>query len=150
MVQKKKTGSENRTGTPPHRREWTRGVAIAALILAGLLVGLGGGWFLAQQGTAAPGGNEPPQAVASPSPRATRVPTPQLKMVAASRLPGKVMAAPPIVQDAYRFAAANPETLSQVPCFCNCGSMGHKSNLDCFVHQFKPDGSIVFDDHALG
>lgn len=55
-----------------------------------------------------------------------------------------------MVQEAYRMAIANPEILEKYPCYCGCGKMGHQSNLDCFVHDVNPDGSIVFDDHALG
>ena len=58
--------------------------------------------------------------------------------------------AAPQVKEAYRFAAANPDVLSKYPCYCGCGAMGHKSNLDCYVKQANADGSIVFDDHAYG
>lgn len=106
--------------------------------------------FLARQGDIGPPVPKAQQAAASQSPTASRVPaTPRIKLASVSLLPGKVRAAPTIVQQAYQFAVANPETLSQIPCFCSCGDMGHKSNLDCFVQRFNPDGSIVFDDHAL-
>lgn len=58
--------------------------------------------------------------------------------------------APPVVQEAYRFAIANPEILAKFPCFCGCGSRGHKSDLDCFIECFNPDGFIVFGYHAFG
>ena len=67
-----------------------------------------------------------------------------------SLLSEKVSGAPWVVKQAYRFAIANPDTLSNFPCYCGCGSMGHQSNLDCFVQQFNADGSVVLDNHALG
>jgi len=27
--------------------------------------------------------------------------------------------------------------------------MGHTSDLDCFIEEFKPDGTIVFGYHAF-
>lgn len=67
-----------------------------------------------------------------------------------SMLPPAVRNAPPVVQDAYRFALANSELLSAIPCYCGCGSMGHTSNLSCYVKEFRADGSIEFDNHGFG
>ena len=58
--------------------------------------------------------------------------------------------ASPDVQEAYLFAISNPDILIQFPCYCGCGSMGHMSNLDCYIEEVNPDGSIAFDYHALG
>ena len=52
---------------------------------------------------------------------------------------------PASVQDLYRYAAANRETLKWLPCFCGCVDQGHTSNFDCFVKQVRGDGSIVLD-----
>lgn len=65
-------------------------------------------------------------------------------------LPDFVRAAPPDIQEAYRFAIANPEIVSAFPCYCGCGAMSHESNLDCYIQEILPDGTIVFEDHALG
>jgi len=73
----------------------------------------------------------------------------QLKMAPASVLPEFAQTAPPVVQEAYRFAVANPEVLSVIPCYCGCGRMGHTSNLGCYV-RYRADGSIEFDNHAFG
>ena len=67
-----------------------------------------------------------------------------------SALPNFVRDAPPQVREAYRFAIANPDVLSAVPCYCGCAAMGHQSNLDCYVKQIQPDGSIEFENHAFG
>jgi hypothetical protein len=53
-------------------------------------------------------------------------------------------------QIAYRFAAANPELLHDIPCYCGCVYMNHENNLDCYVKEFKTENSIVFDEHAAG
>jgi hypothetical protein len=61
-----------------------------------------------------------------------------------------VQTAPPVVQEAYRFAIANPDELQYIPCYCGCGRMGHTSVRSCYVKKDNPDGSLTFDDHALG
>ncbi|WP_027409103.1 PCYCGC motif-containing (lipo)protein [Anoxybacteroides tepidamans] len=49
----------------------------------------------------------------------------------------------------YQQAAKHRELLESIPCYCGCGqSAGHKNNYDCFVHENKKDGSVVWDDHA--
>lgn len=65
-------------------------------------------------------------------------------------LPDSVRAAPPDIQEVYRFAIANPEIVSAFPCYCGCGAMSHESNLDCYIQELLPDGTIVFENHALG
>ena len=67
-----------------------------------------------------------------------------------SALPDIVRSAPPSVKEAYRFAIANPDALNALPCYCGCGAMGHESNLDCYIQEARTDGSIAFEDHALG
>jgi hypothetical protein len=103
---------------------------VAIPILAAVLIGVGGGWFLARRGDAGSTGIE-------------------IQLAPVSQLPEKVRRAPPVVQEGYRFAIANPEVLAQLPCYCGCGSMGHTSDLDCFIEEFKPDGTIVFGYHAF-
>ncbi len=65
-------------------------------------------------------------------------------------MPPDVQAAPEVVSDAYRFAVANPDVLTQLPCYCGCGAMGHTSNYSCYVADENADGSLVFEEHALG
>ena len=38
-----------------------------------------------------------------------------------------------VLKDAHVFTADHPEVASYVPCYCGCGSAGHKNNADCFV-----------------
>jgi hypothetical protein len=74
----------------------------------------------------------------------------ELALAPESALPGFVRDAPPQVKEAYRFAIANPDVLSAFPCYCGCGAMGHENNLGCYVKEIRPDGSIEFENHALG
>lgn len=73
-----------------------------------------------------------------------------MKMAPVSSLPEEMQSAPTTVRESYQFAVANPEPLENVPCYCGCGSIGHTSNLDCYVKAFGADGKPVFDTHALG
>ena len=75
---------------------------------------------------------------------------PPLNMAPASQLPPELRSAPASVQEAYRFAIANQELLSQIPCFCGCGAVGHKSNLSCYLVEDGAPGILQYDYHALG
>ena len=72
------------------------------------------------------------------------------KMAPVLQLSPAAQKAPTRVREAYQFAAANPDLMKQIPCYCGCGAMGHTSNYACYVKDVKPDGSVNFDDHALG
>lgn len=73
-----------------------------------------------------------------------------LNMSSLDDLPVEVRNAPVTVQQAYQFAIANPEVLSQIPCYCGCGAMGHTSNYACYVAGESEDGALIIDNHALG
>ncbi|HKZ71164.1 MAG TPA: PCYCGC motif-containing (lipo)protein [Anaerolineales bacterium] len=73
-----------------------------------------------------------------------------LQMAPLDQMPAEVQAAPVVVQQAYQFAAANPEVMTQLPCYCGCGDMGHTSNYSCYVAGVAADGKIKYDSHALG
>lgn len=60
-------------------------------------------------------------------------------------MPMLVQRQPRRVSEAYRFAAANPDLIQYMPCYCGCGAMGHESNYDCF---WQTDDS--FESHATG
>ena len=45
-----------------------------------------------------------------------------------------------VLRDAHMFAADHPEVASYVPCYCGCGSAGHKNNADCFVKGARSRG----------
>ena len=60
-----------------------------------------------------------------------------------------IAAAPARVREAYEFAVNHPDALKNVPCYCGCVSMGHRSNYMCYIQDHQLDGAIVFDPHAL-
>ena len=71
-------------------------------------------------------------------------------MVSMDGMPGEVKSAPTIVQQSYQFAAANPEVMKQIPCYCGCGAIGQASNYSCYVSGVDENGTIIYDSHALG
>ena len=72
------------------------------------------------------------------------------KLAPVSALPKPMQDAPAAVRTAYQFAVANPAALQNVPCYCGCGAIGHKSNLACYIKEVGADGKPVFEDHAMG
>ncbi|WP_110112199.1 PCYCGC motif-containing (lipo)protein [Bacillus sp. CGMCC 1.16541] len=50
----------------------------------------------------------------------------------------------------YLAAAKHKELLENIPCYCGCSNelIGHRSNYDCFIHETKENGAIVWDDHG--
>ena len=73
-----------------------------------------------------------------------------LSMASMADMPADVQSAPVSVQQAYQFAFANPDVMTQLPCYCGCGSMGHTSNYSCYVSSVDANGTITYDAHALG
>jgi hypothetical protein len=55
-----------------------------------------------------------------------------------------------VLKDAHIFAADHPEVASYVPCYCGCGSGGHKNNADCFVKGRDPEGRVTeWEPHGV-
>lgn len=74
----------------------------------------------------------------------------ELSLAPQSDLPDFVLGAEPEMQEAYRFAIANPDILKQYPCYCGCQEvLAHMHNLDCYIKQINPDGSVELDPHGL-
>lgn len=95
--------------------------------------------------------NQAPKSQA-PSPKApsgpvrTRVSTPPLPTVGYA--PVRPM---DIIRATYDFAAQHPEILRYVPCYCGCGSQGHKANESCFVARRDAKGNVLeWDEHGFG
>lgn len=74
----------------------------------------------------------------------------EVNMAPMSMLSPEIASASTRVREAYQFAIANPDALKNVPCYCGCGALGHKSNYDCYIKDAPNNGKIVFDEHALG
>jgi hypothetical protein len=73
-----------------------------------------------------------------------------LYMLPMDKMPEEVQNAPVTVQEAYQFAARNPEIMKDIPCYCGCGDIGHASNYECYVSNVDEQDHITFDNHALG
>ena len=73
-----------------------------------------------------------------------------LHMISLDQMPAEVQMALVVVQQAYQFASANPEIMKDIPCYCGCGNIGHESNYACYVSSVEENGSLTFDNHALG
>ena len=54
------------------------------------------------------------------------------------------------VRSAYEFAARHPDVLEQLPCYCGCQRLGHRSNRDCFVAARGTAGRVTWDAHGMG
>ena len=55
----------------------------------------------------------------------------------------------PFIRGAYIVASQHTDILDWIPCYCGCGEIaGHQSNKNCFIHEVKEDGSVVWDDHG--
>lgn len=54
----------------------------------------------------------------------------------------------PEVKRLYEFQIVNGALMRYMPCFCGCGSDGHRNNRDCYIKAVNPDGSVVFDSMA--
>jgi len=73
-----------------------------------------------------------------------------MSMASLDQMPAEVQTAPTVVQQAYQFAAANPDVMQHIPCYCGCGNIGHTSNYSCYVSGVDDQAHITFDNHALG
>jgi hypothetical protein len=71
-------------------------------------------------------------------------------MAPMDKMPEEVKNSAEKVKSSYSFAAANPDILKRLPCYCGCGAMGHRSLYDCYVSSIEPGGKINYDTHALG
>ncbi len=73
-----------------------------------------------------------------------------LNLAPMENMPDEVKNAPAVVQQAYQFAAANPDVLKHIPCYCGCDDIGHTSNYACYITDVDANGRITYDTHALG
>src|SRR5262245_62694806 len=88
------------------------------------------------------------------TPAQTAKPSTAARKVTAPPLP--VMGFAPVrpmetIRATYDFAAQHPEILKYVPCYCGCGSQGHKANESCFVARRDAKGNVLeWDTHGFG
>lgn len=72
----------------------------------------------------------------------------QVQTVARGGLPEFAGPGTPGIRALYRYAVEHGDELRWIPCYCGCGSFGHRSNRDCYVKGEHPDGSLTFTSHA--
>lgn len=75
-----------------------------------------------------------------------------IEVVPAGQLPSFLLGKPTFVREAYQFAVNNQGILSNIPCYCGCGDMGHESNLSCYLDKnHKGDGkTLAWVGHSAG
>ena len=106
-------------------------ISAAMLAAAGVVVAL---MTLSDQGASTEGSRR-------------RAPGDRYETIAADQLPSFAKGNPKAEQ-AYRYAAAHPEVLQYIPCYCGCGNIGHRHNGDCYIQDRLEDGRITFTSHA--
>lgn len=55
----------------------------------------------------------------------------------------------PVARHGYEIAAQIPRVLMQMPCYCHCDVMGHKSLLDCYTGKHAASCGICLDSATL-
>ncbi|QKG83326.1 hypothetical protein GXN76_01805 [Kroppenstedtia pulmonis] len=69
--------------------------------------------------------------------------------VGIDQLPGFLDSVDPQIRQVYSLVAKHPDLIKDMPCYCGCGdSVGHKSNLSCFIRDIEKDGKVVWDSHG--
>lgn len=52
-------------------------------------------------------------------------------------------------REAYEVAKKIPETLAQLPCYCHCDQVGHKSLHTCFIDDHAAHCAVCVDEALL-
>jgi len=72
----------------------------------------------------------------------------RLHTVPAGQLPAFAVSESALVQNAYRYAVAQPDALRYIPCYCGCEGVGHRHNGYCYVQARHSDGTVTFTSHG--
>jgi hypothetical protein len=73
-----------------------------------------------------------------------------LETVPPGQLPSFALKKGEKVQEAYRYAVDNEDTLQYIPCFCGCKNIGHQHNAACYITERLANGQVTFNSHAVG
>ena len=132
----------------PARRLIASRSGMVLLLAFGLLVAPGLSGCAANHGASAGGAASAAAPMASMVSTTPTTPEQAAKAAAWSSRPDYVRANAR-TEEAYAYAMQYPHVLGWMPCYCGCGAMGHKSNVDCY---FKPTMAgltgIRFEEHA--
>lgn len=116
-----------------HQPKWSK-QELAWIVLTAAAVALACGALLRRSSSPAPSeGANPPAGKSSATPR-----TPE------GTLPPERFAEPR-TRLAYAVATRIPRLLAELPCYCGCDRMGHRSLLDCFKDEHAEYCNICQD-----
>ncbi|GAA0315407.1 PCYCGC domain-containing protein [Bacillus carboniphilus] len=77
------------------------------------------------------------------------IPDTQEKTAAINELPSFLEGQTERTINIYAGVAKFPDLVQLVPCYCGCmETLGHQSNLNCFIQRINQDGTVVWTDHA--
>lgn len=132
-------------GRHPYPRQRGRGGSHPLRWLGAVVLALAVSGMIAVLVTLLQRTNPPPAS----QPLSTTTPSDWKRVLdALAPLPPFLQTAPTPIQEAYAFAAARPDVLMWLPCYCGCVYQGHSSNLDCFIDGFSANGKPIWDPHA--
>jgi hypothetical protein len=121
------------------RRQKQHGLHRRGIIAAGVLAGA----VILVVGKAVWTGQAPQEGKVTVAPSGDR-----LHRVPAEQLPAFAASGSPLVQNAYRYAVAQPDALRYIPCTCGCEGVGHRHNGHCYVQARHSDGTVTFTSHG--
>ncbi len=121
------------------RRQKQHGLPRRGIIAAGVLVGA----VILVVGTGVWTGRAPQEGKVTVAPSGDR-----LHRVPAGQLPAFAASESSLVQNAYRYAVAQPDALRYIPCYCGCDRFGHRHNGDCYVQARHSDETVTFTSHG--
>lgn len=113
------------------------------LVVTAITVVAIGGWALHNNGSK----QSPPSDASSAQPSQAGVPLYYASLAGVTipkTLPSGEFSSP-AAREGYEIAAQIPEVLMQMPCYCHCDLMGHKSLLDCFTGTHAAFCNICLD-----
>ena len=106
-----------------------------------------GGWALHKNGSKKPS----PRGASSEQPSQAGVP-PYYAILNGVTVPKTLppqQFSNPLAREGYEIAAKIPKVLTQMPCYCHCDVMGHKSLLDCFTGKHAAYCNICLDSASF-
>jgi Protein of unknown function with PCYCGC motif len=128
------------------------------LLIILVILALGAGTLVVMR----PGAGSTELAVKPANPAAPANPTPPAESakprVPAYQLASEVENLPPTLaaseffgkaREAYEVAKKIPATLAQLPCYCHCDQIGHKSLHTCFVDDHAAHCAVCVDEALL-
>ncbi len=118
------------------RRRWKQSRVVLA---TGVLMGA----VILVVGTGVWTGRAPQEGKVTVAPSGDR-----LHRVPAGQLPAFAASESSLVQNAYRYAVAQPDALRYIPCYCGCDRFGHRHNGDCYVQARHSDETVTFTSHG--